>query len=359
MGVLSVSTKVSSPMIYGRFAAVAICLISVSGAWAQVTDPPRVLLSELQAGQYNVGLDGVIANNMPGLREKYVTGGWLEVDNWLRAKKVPVIKGPGGILHLVDMHHRSTANYRLSIEFPGAYGVGYPNYVYYEVLADFSELSLPAFWERMKLGDPIGSVWGNRQYVWLHDRGVLQDPNTNPPPLIPGLTDDIMRNISANARFYGGYCDLEIEETDLHEGDYVFFFQEFYYADYLRSRVFIIGSEDRGGNSNAPVHFTQAEYAAGEPTSVQMSTAALCQHADAVVDPGWWGSCPGDIAGIVSSSGLNKPDRLVNGSDLAALIGDWGSTAPTLSDINTDGIVNGIDLGTLLNRWGSICGGCL
>ena len=354
-------------MIHKFFAAVAICLIPVSGAWAQDPTIPHVLISELQAGQYNVGLDGVIANIVEGgagARARFVNAGGLAgggaaaVDTWLKGKKVPVIKGPGGVLHLVAAHHRTTANQRLSVEFAGATGVGYPNYVYYELLHDFSTLSMPDFWARMVQGDNVGSPFGNRQYVWLYNRGVLQDPNNNPPPLIPGLTDDIMRNISANARFFGGYCDLEEEESDFHEGPYVFFFQEFYFANYLRSRVFIIGSEDRGGNPNAPVHFTQAQYEAGEPTTVQMSTAALCQRVDAAGLPGWWSPCPGDIAGGVSA-GLNVPDRIVNGSDLSALIGDWGSTEPTLSDINADGLVDGIDLAILLDRWGSICGGCL
>ena len=53
-------------MIHKFFAAVAICLIPVSGAWAQDPTIPHVLISELQAGQYNVGLDGVIANIVEG-----------------------------------------------------------------------------------------------------------------------------------------------------------------------------------------------------------------------------------------------------------------------------------------------------
>jgi len=55
-------------------------------------------------------------------------------------------------------------------------------------------------------------------------------------------------------------------------------------------------------------------------------------------------------------SDLNN-DGAVDGSDLGALLSDWGPTAGQgiRSDINGDGIVNGADLGTLLANWGP-CG---
>ena len=56
-------------------------------------------------------------------------------------------------------------------------------------------------------------------------------------------------------------------------------------------------------------------------------------------------------------SDLND-DGAVDGSDLGALLSEWGPTTGqgTRADINGDGIVNGADLGTLLANWGS-CGG--
>ena len=55
-------------------------------------------------------------------------------------------------------------------------------------------------------------------------------------------------------------------------------------------------------------------------------------------------------------SDLNN-DGAVDGSDLGALLSDWGPAAGqgTRADINGDGIVNGADLGTLLSNWGP-CG---
>jgi len=55
-------------------------------------------------------------------------------------------------------------------------------------------------------------------------------------------------------------------------------------------------------------------------------------------------------------SDLNN-DGAVDGSDLGALLSDWGPAAGqgTRADANGDGIVNGADLGTLLANWGP-CG---
>jgi hypothetical protein len=53
--------------------------------------------------------------------------------------------------------------------------------------------------------------------------------------------------------------------------------------------------------------------------------------------------CIGDVNG----------DGAVNGSDMAMVLGAWGSTATTTADINGDGIVNGADLAQLLGAWGA------
>jgi len=50
--------------------------------------------------------------------------------------------------------------------------------------------------------------------------------------------------------------------------------------------------------------------------------------------------CVGDLNG----------DGIVNGADLAAMLGSWGAAGP--ADLNGDGIVNGADLALLLGNWG-------
>ncbi|MFM7133157.1 MAG: hypothetical protein ACKO0W_02445 [Planctomycetota bacterium] len=41
---------------------------------------------------------------------------------------------------------------------------------------------------------------------------------------------------------------------------------------------------------------------------------------------------------------------VVNGADLAILLGSWGTAGP--GDLNGDGVVNGADLAILLGNWG-------
>jgi len=50
---------------------------------------------------------------------------------------------------------------------------------------------------------------------------------------------------------------------------------------------------------------------------------------------------PGDI----------NDDGVVNGNDLGALLGQWGSCAGCTADFDGDGVVDGDDLGTLLGAW--------
>ena len=52
--------------------------------------------------------------------------------------------------------------------------------------------------------------------------------------------------------------------------------------------------------------------------------------------------CPGDING----------DSVRDGADLAAVLGNWGTTAPA-TDLNGDGTTNAADLAVLLGNWGA------
>lgn len=317
--------------------------------------PPTVPLAQLRAGQYNVGMDGVIAFAQRPLRSRWTQAGGgaagrAAVDSYLRARPVPVVLGPGGQLHLVDNHHRTTGVYTLSVE----YGPEFPDYVYYRVIADFSNLSGPQFWARLIQGGPVldeecNAVGGlQHQYLWPYDRGVLQDPNINPPPMIPGLRDDILRSISANVRSANGYADFEDDETP--SPPYVFFFQEFYWANFLRDKVFLQGAgwETRGGNPNAQWVFQiePGETEAQATKRLVATGALLCRGASAVTLPG--AVCNADVFA----------DYVIEGSDLGAVLWGYGTTVaeryglPT-ADVNLDGEVNGIDLAEVLNHWGS------
>jgi len=53
--------------------------------------------------------------------------------------------------------------------------------------------------------------------------------------------------------------------------------------------------------------------------------------------------CPADLTG----------DGLVNGADLALVIGTWGPCAGCPSDLTGDGVVNGADLALVIGTWGA------
>jgi hypothetical protein len=52
--------------------------------------------------------------------------------------------------------------------------------------------------------------------------------------------------------------------------------------------------------------------------------------------------CPGDVNG----------DNVRDGADLAAVLGNWGTTTPA-TDLNSDGTTNASDLALLLGNWGA------
>jgi len=68
--------------------------------------------------------------------------------------------------------------------------------------------------------------------------------------------------------------------------------------------------------------------------------------------------CPGDI--VTSDTLLPPPDGVVDGADLAYLIGDWGVNPGSPADIvdndtlqpPPDGVVDGADLAVLIGAWG-------
>jgi hypothetical protein len=72
-------------------------------------------------------------------------------------------------------------------------------------------------------------------------------------------------------------------------------------------------------------------------------------------------TCPGDM--VSNQTFQPPPDGMVNGADLAYLLGAWGNNPGSPADIVNsatfqpppDGVVDGADLATLLGAWGS-CG---
>lgn len=88
-------------------------------------------------------------------------------------------------------------------------------------------------------------------------------------------------------------------------------------------------------------------YYAGERLHVTgdlVACTGMCAPADGCVFNPQFSGCP--VAGDLNGDGL------VNGMDLALLLGAWGSCTGCAADLDGSGSVNGMDLAILLGQWG-------
>jgi hypothetical protein len=100
------------------------------------------------------------------------------------------------------------------------------------------------------------------------------------------------------------------------------------------NQITLIGSTGNNGN--------------GHNTGINASGKLVIRFADttnaiytiATIELSSASSCPADVTG----------DGFVDGADLAALLGAWGTST---NDLNGDGIVDGADLAALLTGWGA------
>ena len=316
---------------------------------------PTIPLAELQAGQYNVGVACLKKSFEERLHDAWNGAGGGQagrnaVDALLRQKPVPVVIGPNGRLHLVDGHHHAAAVQRVATD--PLYGPLFPDYVYFYVIDDLSAYSGEAFWAKMIEGGPVRNEYCepvgdlHHQYLWPYDRGVLQDPNVNPPPTVPHLTDDILRSISEWARMVNGY--RSVEDLEHHHRKYLFFL-EFFFADYLRGLTYLEGAnwEHIGGNPKAKYIYTIASgETETEAVDRLVATAAmLCRDPTALSLPGW--TCAADV----------DADGNVDCLDLALLLSAWDTLPPErvrlpTSDTNRNGHIGINDIVHVIEDWG-------
>lgn len=104
--------------------------------------------------------------------------------------------------------------------------------------------------------------------------------------------------------------------------------------------------------NGAPVGYTA--WRSGQPSLPNAPGRA------SVGSDGLWSEVPiGSISTAVIEAtclGDFTMDGTVNGADLAALLGAWGTHDPTY-DLTFDGVIDGADLSVLLGGWGSCIGG--
>jgi hypothetical protein len=129
-----------------------------------------------------------------------------ELEHYLRKHVAPIAIGPGGVPYLLDHQHLARA---LLQAHAG-------KTLYAEVKENWSKLSEPEFWARMKEQD----------WVYLHDETgkTLADP-ASLPRTIEAMRDDPYRSLAWLVREKDGYLQTESPYADFH------------WADFFRARV--------------------------------------------------------------------------------------------------------------------------
>lgn len=237
----------------------------------------KIPFAELRAGQFNVGLSGVLQYTLPKAENAFQNGytangtfyspGAAGADAFMKDRAEPVVLGPDGY-HLVDGHHRTMGNYLMSEKYSD-----FPNYGYFYLVqnGDLSSLGMDDFWKTLQQGNGFSPT-----YVWVNNRGIPS--SVADIPFIPGLGDDALRNLSESVQVQlDAYASLSDPSTG-----YAYYYQEFYWADYLRDKVFLSGAgwETAGGNPNAA--FVSSSYDA-----VAAEAARLCHLPAASNLPGF------------------------------------------------------------------------
>jgi T5SS/PEP-CTERM-associated repeat protein len=312
-----------------------------------------VPFDQLEASQYNIGLNGVQWSQSSTLSNfsKLYTTGWLNgkfdtnkpgnyygpgaqgILKYASNNAPPSIYGVNGfdtnanVQHLLDNHHRVSGLYLLTTIFTNGYratvtvtnasgtvittNIGAaPAYTYVNQTADWSAMSSGQFWSNMLAGTgdtnfaPVSTnangFWSTTNqptFLWAYNKGVLQIPTNTPPPMIPNLTDDTLRDVAAQVNYpddYGftlkGYQNRDDAEQNDIQGDngngLVLYYQEFWWANYLRPYVYLIptGSniQTAGMDSNAPYQFTDYSQL------IAFSADFLCHSSNAAHLPGYY-----------------------------------------------------------------------
>ncbi len=155
---------------------------------------------ELRPTQFALGLREVEAKT-----KKLKALAHHELDDFLKAHRVPVIQHDDETFHLIDHHHLVRACWEMDIE-----------HVYVEIIADLSKYKVDHFWEKMK----------DSNWVHPYDQfGKGPHPIDALPLDIRGLADDPYRSLAWAIREEGGF-----EKTEEP-------FAEFKWADFFRKNI--------------------------------------------------------------------------------------------------------------------------
>jgi hypothetical protein len=308
------------------------CLAMVFGSIRAQDTPVNVAFDALWAGQYNVGFKAVDDYITPLFTGLYYTGyfgdaipknyygpvdsnglpdytvpnaGTYAVTNYEYQKAPPAILGPDGE-HLLDNHHRITGLNKLynlytngSLTNTNTLGV-VPGTVYVSNITNWSSYTTNEFWTAMEQGNTGGvtnfvsmpgftNTTNQPTYIWQFNEGVSQNPLVTPPPRVSNLTDDTLRSIAGslaqgetNGLFPrpAGYLERGADND-------VLYYQEFYWANYLRPLVYWDTTNSTfGQDTNALYRFTNYD------ELCLFAATNLCLQPQASSLPGFVGAVP-------------------------------------------------------------------
>ncbi|MBO9663329.1 ParB-like protein [Dokdonella sp.] len=189
------------------------------------------------------------------LRPTQITVGMIEVEDkrkhldamghrerkdFLEARPIPAVSGPGDKLYITDHHHLARA---LS---DGGYDSGY-----FLIEADLSSLALEAFWKTMQ------------EQRWAHpiDASGQRQSTDDIPHHVDKLVDDPYRSLAGYVRERGGYAKTPTA------------FAEFAWADFFRPRV-VIGPKRRDFDAAVEQALALAHSAAAKALPGYLAAAA-------------------------------------------------------------------------------------
>jgi hypothetical protein len=166
--------------------------------------PPRqesIEISRLRPTQLTVGMLEV-KRKRQRLRE--LERRPSELVAYILETPIHVVLGPSQNAYVIDHHHLALALLKENFESAPM-----------EIEADFSELDVKEFWERMQV----------EHYVHLFNAKGKAKPLKSLPKSLRRLKDDPYRSLAGFVRVSGGYA-----KTDAP-------FAEFQWADYFRNRI--------------------------------------------------------------------------------------------------------------------------
>ena len=167
----------------------------------------KIKVAQLRPTQISVGMREVADK-----RRELAQESKDDRHDYLQHHVIPVVRGPGEGLFLIDHHHLARALWDDGFE-----------HAWCEIIADLSAHPEAAFWHEM----------GRRHWVYPHDPHGGLRPCSALPAHVEKLRDDPYRSLAGYARNAGAYRKVEVP------------FAEFTWADFFRPRI-RIEADDAG-----------------------------------------------------------------------------------------------------------------